>query len=61
MTAEEVEERLPILEAFADKKPLFTRRRGYVAWALINPDTTEFRFQDLDDREIEWSLTGTEA
>ena len=61
MTAEYVKKLLPFIEAFANKQPLFTRRRGYAEWARINPDTTEFRFKDLDDREMEWSLTGTEA
>jgi len=61
MTAESVKRLLPIIEAFANKQPVFVRRRGYSEWARLNPNTTEFRLKDLDDDEIEWSLTGVEV
>ena len=61
MTAEYVKKLLPFIEAFANKQPLFVRRRGLSDWARINPSSTEFRFKDFDSGEFEWSLTGTET
>jgi hypothetical protein len=57
MTADQVKELLPIIEAFANRRFIKVRRPGLsLEWAHLNPDTTEFRFSDLTDPEIEWSL-----
>ena len=56
MTAEQVKERLVIIQAFADKQPIQVRRKGYTEWATVNPDTTEFRLKDLDDDALEWRI-----
>jgi len=56
MTAEELQSILPLLEAAAYKRPLYCRRKGFTEWALVNPDTTEFRLKDFEDSELEFLL-----
>jgi hypothetical protein len=57
VTAEQVRAVLPVIEAFANRRPLQVRRRNlHDDWITINPDTTEFRFYDLADNQLEWRV-----
>jgi len=58
MTAEQVAELLPILTAFAERRPVQYRSQYPSAlfpasdgWHTINPDTTEFRVDLMNPRE----------
>jgi hypothetical protein len=56
MTAEDVKQLLPIIEAFANKKPVFVRNVMSEDWMKINPNTTEFRFDYLVDDDMDWRV-----
>jgi len=65
MTAEQLAELLPVLTAFAERRPvqyrsqypsaLFPRSDG---WHTINADTTEFRVDQMNP--LEWRVAPTE-
>jgi len=63
MNAEEVKAMLPILNAFAERRPIqFRDARPHARcreWITINPDTTEFRLNDDVDPE-EWRVADFE-
>jgi len=55
MTADDIKQLLPVLQAFAERRAIQFRDRRYTDdWATINPDTTEFRIVDLDP--VEWRV-----
>ena len=55
MTAGDIKQLLPVLQAFAERRPIQFRDRRYTNdWATINPDTTEFRIVNLDP--VEWRV-----
>jgi hypothetical protein len=57
MTADQVKELLPFIEAFANKKPLQYRNKSLTGdWSTINPETTEFRFEHLTAYDGEWRI-----
>ena len=61
MNAEKVKKMLPVIQAFADKRPIQFRdlRPGALhsnKWLTINPDTTEFRLLD-DTNPDEWRVS----
>jgi hypothetical protein len=57
MTADQVKELLPFIEAFANKKPLQYRNKSLTGeWSTINPETTEFRFEHLTAHDGEWRI-----
>ena len=55
MTADDIKHLLPVLQAFAEHRPVQFRDRRYTNdWATINPNTTEFRIVDLN--LVEWRI-----
>ena len=55
MNREQVKAALPVIQAFAEGRPVQFRdlRPGSlsVEWLTLNPDTTEFRLSEFDPRE----------
>ena len=63
MKAEDVKRLLPVIEAFANKQPVYfqvTRYDKPGEWRQINPETTEFRLSDLTDSDINWRVDSDE-
>jgi hypothetical protein len=58
MKAEDVKKLLPVITAFANKQPVQVKSGLTGQWAIINPDTTEFRFEHLN--EMEWRVAPLE-
>jgi hypothetical protein len=58
MKAEDVKKLLPVITAFANKEPVQVKSGLTDQWAIINPDTTEFRFEHLN--EMEWRVAPLE-
>ena len=58
MTAAQVQAALPVIVAFAERRPIQfrDRRPGSLSmeWMTINPDTTEFRLNEFDP--LEWRI-----
>jgi len=60
MTSDQVKQMLPIIIAFAERKPIQFRDLRPTArnreWTTVNPDTTEFRINEYDLNPDEWRV-----
>jgi len=54
LKAEDIKKLLPVIVAFANKRPVQVKSGLTDEWSTINPDTTEFRFEHLN--ELEWRV-----